>query len=299
MNGRIDLVCFGELLWDMLPSGKVAGGAPFNIVNRATALGTRSAVVSSIGKDALGDELLALVQQKGNDISFIQRHPDLPTSRVLIEVGSEGEPQYNIVYPVAWDDIRVNADLIDLVKGSKAFVYSSLGLRDKRSRDVLFDLLPLATQNICDINLREGHYEKDTIMRMIQEADILRTNEHELHMISSWLGLGGVSRKRQLESLVARFGYKMAIATLGGEGAVCFAAGQWYSQPVYKIKVADTVGAGDGFLAAFIYKYLDGLDDIAAILRYACAVGALTASKNGGTPDITAQEIEAMLSSHC
>jgi len=130
-----DLVCFGELLWDMLPSGKVAGGAPFNIVNRAQSLGLDAKVISSVGLDTLGDQLVALVEAKGNDTSYIQRHPSLPTSQVMIEVGQNGEPHYDIVHPVAWDDIRYVDSFTDLVRQSKSFVYSSLGLRDQREDD--------------------------------------------------------------------------------------------------------------------------------------------------------------------
>ena len=100
-----DIVCFGELLWDMLPNGKVVGGAPFNICNRASALGVSSAVITSIGEDELGKELLKAVADKGNDVSYIQTHPELPTSTVEVSVGESGEPHYDIVHPVAWDDI--------------------------------------------------------------------------------------------------------------------------------------------------------------------------------------------------
>jgi len=127
------LVCFGELLWDMLPSGKVAGGAPFNITNRANALGLSTTVVSALGDDLLGAELLSLVQEKGNDVTFIQIHEKLPTSQVIIALGEQGEPNYNIVYPVAWDDVILTDEIIRLVQSADALIYSSLGLRDRRS----------------------------------------------------------------------------------------------------------------------------------------------------------------------
>lgn len=293
---KVDLVCFGELLWDNLPSGKVAGGAPFNIVNRATALGLKAEVITSVGSDPLGEELTELVASKGNSTKYIQKHPSLQTSVVNIEVGENGEPHYDIVYPVAWDDIKIDESVVSLVKGASSFVYSSLGLRDERSREALFQLLDAAQLKICDINLRDGHYTKETILRMIEKADILRANETELAMISSWLGLDHLDRKEQMQLLTERYNYKMVITTLGGEGAVCFKDGQWHVQPVFKVEVKDTVGAGDAFLASFIYSYLHQ-QPIANCMKFACAVGSITASKDGGTPSITPNEIEAMINS--
>ena len=293
-DSKVDLVCFGELLWDNLPSGKVAGGAPFNIVNRATALGLKAEVITSVGTDPLGTELTELVASKGNSTKYIQQHPLLQTSVVNIEVGDNGEPHYDIVYPVAWDDVRIDESVLSLVKSASAFVYSSLGLRDERSREALFQLLNTAQLKICDINLRDGHFTKETILRMIEKADILRANESELTMISAWLGLDQLSRKEQMQSLTERYNYNMVITTLGGEGAVCFKDDHWYMQPVFKVEVKDTVGAGDAFLASFIYKYL--LEEpINQCMKFACAVGSLTASKDGGTPSITPSEIEAMI----
>ena len=294
MSQEVDLVCYGELLWDNLPTGSVPGGAPFNIVNRATALGLQSYVISSIGDDRLGRELIDIIQSKGNATTFIQRHATLPTGQVNIEVGIGGEPKYQILYPVAWDDIRPDSHLVKLVSSAKAFIYSSLALRDARSRSTLFHLLQHASLKICDVNLRAGNYEKATIMQMIEEADILRMNEYELSMVAEWLGIAELDNKSQLNYLNKRYGYQAILTTLGEEGAVCLADGKWYNQPVFKVQVADTVGAGDAFLAAFTYKLLNQ-NSIQECLRFGCAVGGLTASKHGGTPEITPEEIENML----
>jgi len=278
----------------MLPSGKVAGGAPFNIVNRATHLGLIAEVIGSVGADDLGDDFVTLVQEKRNSIQYIQRHPTLPTSMSIVTVGEGGEPQYDIVHPVAWDDVRVDDHIIKLVRSARSFVYSSLGLRDLRSREALFGLLPHATLKICDVNLREGHYTRDTIMRMLDHADILRMNEYELQQVSDWLGWSNKDREEQLSKIQSTYDYKLIIATLGGEGALCYHKGLYYRQPVFEVDVKDTVGAGDAFLASFIYQYLQEVS-IPECLRYACAVGALTASKDGGTPEINASEIEEIL----
>lgn len=293
---NVDLVCFGELLWDMLPSGKVVGGAPFNIVNRADSLGLDAFVVTSIGKDSVGDELLSIVENKVNQSQFIQRHHTLPTSKVEIKVSANGEPNYNIVKPVAWDDIQLDQSLIDLVKLSKAMVYSSLALRDPRSRATLFSLLPYAQYKICDINLRDGHYEQSTIMQMVESADVLRMNETELDMLANWLGYSALSQQDQIITIQQHYNYKEVIATLGSEGAICYDGISFFAQLVFKVDVKDTVGAGDGFLAAYITRKLKG-DTIEDALKYACGIGSITASKNGGTPEISEAEIQAMIHS--
>lgn len=290
-----ELICFGELLWDVFPSGKVIGGAPYNIVNRANALGLHSSVITSIGKDAHGEELLTSIRAAGIDTTFVQVHDTLPTGVVRVSVGEEGEPTYDIVRPVAWDDIRVDEAVVTAVNTSRAFIYSSLGLRDQRSCTALFSLLPYASLKICDINLREGHYKKQTILKMMRHADILRTNENELSKVCEWLGLQHLNRREQMKQLAEHYNYKLVLSSLGGEGAVCLQGDDFYVQPVYKVDVVDTVGAGDAFLATFVYSYLQGRD-IPACLRMGCILGALTASKKGGTPNITSEEIYDMLS---
>lgn len=294
MTETYDIVCFGELLWDLLPTGKVAGGAPCNIINRVNALGGKGIAISSLGTDALGDELLELVKQNSNPVQFIQRHLTLPTSTVQIEVGSDGEPHYNILAPVAWDDIHASPEIVEAVKASRIFLYSSLALRDSRSRAALFGLLPHASMRICDLNLREGHYSNSTILQMLEMAHILRTNEHELAIVSGLLGLNSLEIAGQLRELADTYAYSAVIATLGPRGAIAYSNGQIVKQPVFPVKVVDTVGSGDSFLAGFSHSYLQG-KNLRECLRFACAIGALTASKAGGTPSITQNEIDAIL----
>ncbi len=295
MAGHYSLVCFGELLWDILPTANVAGGAPFNIVNRANALGVASAVISSVGDDPLGKALLSLVEEKGNASSFIQTHPILQTSVVNITVSPYGEPKYDIVKPVAWDDIVVNDINLQLVSDCDVFVYSSLGIRSAASREAMFELEKRARLSVCDINLRDGHYERSTIERMLEVADILRMNEDELSMLSQWMGIESASVERKMELIQEAYRYDTIIVTLGSKGALSLRDGQLIQQAVFKVNVRDTVGSGDAFLAAYLTQRLKNVREQQA-LRYACAVGAVTASKDGGTPIITQDEIMALLS---
>lgn len=290
----VDLVCFGELIWDILPTGKVAGGAPFNIANRANALGLNVAFVGSLGNDDLGSEFLSLIYEKGISSKYIQQHSTLPTSVVNVTLDNTGEPQYSFLQPVAWDDIQWTQELEELVQKSRSIVYSSLALRDVRTKTTLFNLLPKSNLRICDVNLREGQYDNGTILQMIKYADILRMNEFELAQLVKWHGYRHLNIRSQMEALQAEYGYECVIATLGSDGAVAIQNGRWFQQSVFKVDVVDTVGSGDAFLASFIYKYLDGAE-MSETLRFACAVGALTASKKGGTPEISKEAIEMML----
>ena len=294
MSRQVDLVCFGELLWDVFPDRKVAGGAPFNIVNRATALGLQAYLISAVGNDDLGVQLVDIVGQKGNATQYIQTHPSYATSTVEIVVSDEGEPSYTFPQPVAWDDITISQALIDLSKSCRAFVYSSLALRDERSRKRLFELLGHATMKVCDINLRDGQYHRSTIEEMLRHADILRMNEFELNQTSKWLTLDYESVTDQLKALADIYEYDTVIVTLGPEGAISIRNGVIYEQPVFKVEVQDTVGSGDAFLAAYIYGRLADKEE-SEVLRYACAVGAVTASKAGGTPVISSDEIDILL----
>ena len=235
-----------------------------------------------------------LVRQKGNRTDFIQRHPELPTSTVEVQVGEGGEPHYTIVHPVAWDDIQISPELIQLVQSAKVFVYSSLALRDERSRDTLFSLLPYARLKVCDINLREGHYSKETILRMLEQADILRMNEFELKKAAHWLNIPIDSFEDGVIKIADHYDYQAVVATLGGDGAMSYRNKTFFRQPVFKVQVKDTVGAGDAFLASYLSRMIAG-DDEHTTLRYACAVGALTAAKDGGTPVIDPIEIDQML----
>ena len=297
MQQNVDLVCFGELLWDVLPGQKVAGGAPFNIVNRATALGLRAFVISSVGKDELGDELVRIVENKGNHSTYIQRHSGYPTSTVEIEVQSDGEPSYTFRQPVAWDDITINEDIVQLTKDARTFIYSSLALRDPRSRSVLFDLLDHTSLKICDVNLREGQYTRSTVEAMLKKADILRMNEFELQKTVTWLDIKHNRIEDQLKALADLYRYDTVIVTLGSEGALSLKDGRVYRQSVFPVNVKDTVGSGDAFLASYVYGRLSGKEE-QDCLRFACAVGAVTASKHGGTPSISMEEIDSLMSSN-
>ena len=290
----VDLVCFGELLWDVLPEDMIAGGAPFNLVNRATALGLNARVISSIGRDIMGDKLLQQVGQKGNNIDFIQRHPSLPTGIVNINIGLRGEPNYDIVRPVAWDDIILNDALIDLVKSSRSFVYSSLGLRSNKSQNTWFALVPYAKLKICDINLRKGHYSLSTILDMMGQADILRMNEDELTVICNWLDFENHDLESTLIKIQKKYGYDTIIITFGSKGVTSLRNGLLTHFHGYEVMVKDTVGSGDAFLAAYIHHRLKNYDE-KGCLKFACAVGALNASKDGGTPEIGLDEIDKLL----
>ena len=173
------IVCFGEILWDLLPTGNVAGGAPMNVAYHANQLGTTAQMVSKIGKDELGKELLGFLNKKGVDTSLVQSDGTYPTGTVNVTLDSMGSPSYEIMAPVAWDYINANTTNKAAVQNADAFVFGSLAARNLRTRDTLFELLELTKLKVFDVNLRSPFYSKPLVLKFLQHADIVKMNDEE------------------------------------------------------------------------------------------------------------------------
>lgn len=290
-NNDYTAVCFGEILWDFLPDGtKQPGGAPMNVAYHLNQLSIPTAMISRIGDDELGQELFDYFTSKKVPGDFIQKDNANETSRVLAKVDGN-HVTYDIVKPVAWDFIAYNMALEKLVSGARYFIFGSLGARDETSRRTLFELLEIAPFKILDINLRAPHYEKQTLDYLLQHADILKLNNDELQLLSGWYGLGG-SEKEIISGLQDKFHLNTILTTRGDKGAIVLEDGMFYEHPGYVVRVADTIGSGDSFLAAFLSKYIEGglLNDA---LSFACGMGAFIATKHGACPAYTVPDILA------
>ncbi len=186
-NNDCTAVCFGEVLWDVLPHAKLPGGAPMNVAYNLNQLQVPTAMISKTGTDALGDELLAFITSKNVDTQFIQKDTVYDTGTVLATLNGN-EVTYEIIQPVAWDFIQYNIQLQKLVAATPYFVYGSLVARNETSRQTLFELLETASHKILDINLRKPHFEKRTLEYLMQHADMLKLNADELSLLSEWYG---------------------------------------------------------------------------------------------------------------
>ena len=276
------IICFGEVLWDMLPTGKLAGGAPMNVAYHLNALGVAATVISRVGNDDLGAELLDFLIKKEVPTDFIQTDKTHSTGLVNVELDEKGSPTYEIAMPVAWDFIENTEGGLSEVATADALVFGSLVCRHEVSRQTLFDLIHVAKTKVFDVNLREPFYDKDIIELLLTEANIVKMNEHELDIISSWYGRLPTFQEKA-HAVQQHFDLDSLIISHGSIGAYCLEDGELYFQPSFKVTVQDTIGSGDAFLAGFLFEKMQGRHPQDCLIT-ACRAGAYVATHSGATP---------------
>lgn len=255
------VVGMGEVLWDVLPEGKKIGGAPANFAYHVSQFGLPSCVVSAIGDDALGKEIIENFTSKGLD-QLIAEVP-YPTGSVQVEIDQTGIPLYDIKENVAWDNIPYTEHLDALAKRTKAVCFGSLAQRNVVSRETInhfLDTMPKDDDSLIvfDVNLRQGFYNKEILCKSMQNCNILKINDEELITVSRMFGYPGIDLQDKCWILLGKYNLKMLILTCGINGSYVFTPGNVSFQPTPKVEVADTVGAGDSFTAAFIASILKG-----------------------------------------
>ena len=284
-----DLVIgMGEVLWDVLPEGKKLGGAPCNFAYHVSQFGLDSYAVSAIGEDALGKEILKNLDEKG-----VMYHIDTvpyPTGTVQVELDANGVPQYEIKENVAWDNIPYTARLETLAEKTKAICFGSLAQRNVVSRNTInrfLDAIPPENDPLIvfDINLRQGFYTKEIICNSMERCNILKINDEELVLVSRLFGYPGIDLQDKCWILLGKYNLKMLILTCGINGSYVFTPGNVSFQPTPTVEVADTVGAGDSFTAAFIASILKG-ENVAEAHRRAVEVSAYVCTQNGAMPKL-------------
>jgi fructokinase len=290
MNQKPEVVCFGEVLWDVLPTGALPGGAPMNVAYHLQKLGVTTAMISRIGRDDRGEQLKKVLQQNQVSLEYIQTDDLHETGVVNATFRPNNEVLYDIVFPVAWDYIEWMPSLQTLVEESTFFVYGSLCARDETSRKTLFKLREAASKRVVDINLRPPHFNAELLDDLLQNADIVKLNDHELDFITQSHHSKSVIEDK-IRFLQDKFSIPIVIVTRGGSGAILCNEGELYKHGGFKVTVCDTVGSGDAFLAAFIYKSLQGVPPYEQ-LQYANAVGAFIASNQGACPEYGQEQIE-------
>jgi fructokinase len=291
---KIKAVCFGEILWDIFPDKARIGGAPLNVASRLSATGIETEIISRIGTDQKGKEILAYLKSNNVGTENIETDATYPTGMVNVTLNSSGSATYEIAYPSAWDKIEVFRSSLNAVSKADVFIFGSLVCRDEISRNTLFSLLGSANYKVFDINLRPPHYQKETLRQLMQKADFIKFNDEELFEIAAMLGSSFDSLEQNLLFISEKTNTKSICVTKGSHGAVLLSEGKLYYNSGYQIKVKDTVGAGDSFLASLIAKLLTKEDSQKA-LDYACAVGALVAGSEGANPKLEAEEIKRFM----
>ena len=288
------VVSFGEILWDKLPSGKVPGGAPLNFAYRLNSFQNSLSIISKVGDDPLGKGLTEFLNKNGLDTEHIQISKIYKTGEVNVSIDKNGIADYDILNPVAWDDISLNLKNIELTKNSSVFVFGSLICRNITSRRTLKELLKIAPFKLFDINLRSPYYNMNLIEELMLSSDFIKFNYEEIEEISTIYINKKATLENMIETISEKTKTKNICVTMGEKGACYYTNNSFYYQDGFKINVLDTVGAGDSFLATLVEGILNKTKP-QEILKKACAVAALVASKEGATPTVSMSEINDLL----
>ena len=296
MEKNDKVLCFGEVLWDNLPSGPLPGGAPMNVALHLSRFDINATIASSVGKDSKGTELISFLQDSSLRTDLIQVHQTLPTSEVLVHLDEHNCATYEICKPVAWDEIHLSEDLIKEASTSKAIVFGSLASRSKVTRNTLMELMKNDILKIMDVNLRPPYDTEEIVKTLLSNSDIVKLNDDELMKISDWYQLSGTMEER-MDSFYKLLKLKTLIVTKGKNGASVLHENKIYHHEGFKVVAADSVGAGDAFLAGFLAAIFEG-KSYADALTFACATGALVAAEVGATPKYDNARIKQILLSN-
>ena len=288
------VVGMGEALWDVLPEGKKIGGAPANFAYHVSQFGLPSCVVSAVGDDDLGREIIENFTAKG--LKQLIADVPYPTGTVQVEIDQSGVPQYEIKENVAWDNIPYTERLESLAERTTAVCFGSLAQRNVVSRNTINRFLDVVSRNeenliVFDVNLRQGFYNKEILCNSMKRCNILKINDEELVTVSRMFGYPGIDLQDKCWILLGKYNLKMLILTCGINGSYVFTPGNVSFQPTPKVEVADTVGAGDSFTAAFICSVLKG-KSVSEAHSFAVRTSAFVCTEKGAMPTLPTQFTE-------
>lgn len=282
MEGKI--IGLGEILWDMLPTGKQLGGAPANFAYHVCRLGGNGWAVSAISDDELGREIKNTLSTK--KLNTILEEVNEPTGTVQVTLNAAGVPTYDITEGVAWDHIPFTERIGNLAKETSAVCFGTLAQRSPESRATIhkfIESMPAGSLKVYDINLRQKYYDEKIISDSLRLADILKINDEELEIVSKMLCLSGTSEER-CRAISREFNLKFMILTMGGDGSKVILEDRVHLSTPGKINIVDTVGAGDSFTAAFMLAYLRG-ESIEKAHSLATEVSSYVCTKAGAMPE--------------
>ena len=293
------VAAFGEILWDILPSGEVLGGAPFNFAYRVSSLGHRGAMISAVGDDEYGRRAMAEVEAMGMETGYIQRKSGVPTGTVDVRFDERNLPSYVINAPAAYDAVDPTAEARALVAGADCLCCGSLIRRTPHGAATLDALVDAFAGSIvlCDVNLRKDCYTPESLRAAVDRCTILKLNENELPEIALLYGAGGEGIPEMVDSLIGEAGLSACVVTLGPDGAYAASKnGERCYAPAFRVPVVDTVGSGDAFTAGFVDGLLRGRP-LSEAARIGSALGSLVAGVKGGTGAVSREEIDEILGS--
>lgn len=283
-------ICFGEILWDNLPSGRLAGGAPMNVAYHLRKLGVDASLISRVGDDEAGKTLIDFISSIGIPSENIQIDLEQSTSEVIASLKENNEMVYTITYPTAWDYITWQNDFERRLADADVFIFGSLSARNEVSKTTLLQLLDHAKFKVFDVNLRTPYYDKNTIGTFLSKADVVKLNENEIVMLGNWFTAGG-DEQNVVAALMEQFQLAEILITKGADGGTYYSQNQKIDYLAEKVTVVDTVGSGDSFLAAFLSQKLAG-EKIVDCLNFAAKVAGFVTSQKGACPNYDAASLK-------
>ncbi len=293
MNPNLfSMICFGEALIDVFETHKKIGGAPLNVASRLASFGVNSKIISRVGDDALGKEIIDFLNEN-NIQNGIQIDKKYKTGEVIVTLSNSGSASYDIAYPVAWDKIECTTATKNDVEKCDALLFVSLVCRDAISRKTLTELMPLAKFKIFDVNLRKPYDNLKLIVDLMLDSDFIKFNDEELAIICNYMQSPFIDIEKNILFIAEKTKITQICVTKGSQGAVLYFDNQFFHHSGFIANVIDTVGAGDSFLAGLIFKLFTEKNPEKA-LSFACAVGALVTENEGANPKISDKEIEKL-----
>ena len=289
-NPRPLMIGLGELLWDLLPKGKQLGGAPANFAYIAALLGDRSVVASRVGDDRLGQEALWQLESHGLDVSHVQRDARHPTGTAKVELDRKGQPEFHIVENVAWDFMEFSEDWMSLARSTHAVCFGSLAQRSPASRATINSFLcamPAFAIGIFDVNLRQAYFSGELLRDSVRFAKVLKLNQEEFPRFLDLIGCPLKNAERSdvpaARWLCKEFGLQLVCVTRGPNGSLLVTSTSEDEHPGFRVKIGDTVGAGDAFTATMVHHALRG-SPLRVTNAAANRMGAWVASEEGAMP---------------
>ena len=291
---KLVIVGLGEVLWDVFPTHKQLGGAPTNFAYISSLLGDDAFVASRIGADKSGDEIAKRLRSLGLDVSYLQRDAAHATGTVKVEVASDGQPRFEITQNVAWDFLEWTPALQALAARTDAVCFGSLAQRSVQSRDAIHRFVATTRADavrVFDVNLRQSYYSAEVLTASAEKANVLKLNREEVPVVMRTLGAPEFDELHSARWLCKRFELKLVCVTRGDSGGLLVTPNAHHEHSGYRVKVADTVGAGDAFTATLVHHYLRG-SSLPTMNDAANRMGAWVASQSGATPAIDREQIE-------
>jgi fructokinase len=280
------IVGLGEALWDVLPDGKKLGGAPANFAYHAAQFGLDTIAISALGEDKLAEETIDALKE--HNLNYLMPRVPYPTGTVQVTLTGDGIPTYDIKENVAWDNIPLTDEMLEVAKNARAVCFGSLAQRNVVSRENIhkfLDATPDDCVKIFDINLRQQFYTKEVIKESLKRCNILKINDEELVLIGRMFGYPGLDIENKCWLILGKYNLDMLVLTCGTNGSYVFTPGQMSFQETPKVEVADTVGAGDSFTGSFVGSILNG-KPVPEAHKTAVQVSAFVCTQNGAMPEV-------------